>query len=99
MVSRDYDYLLSEIEKRLGNVEQEIAEMKKDRGLESQDWDNAELMRNWSISKRTAANYRKQGLQHFKRGGRVMYSLESREQFVNFGKPKCKFLNNYNNEG
>jgi len=86
MVSRDYDYLISEMEKRLSKIEHWINQTEVREEQESLDWDNATLLRNWNISKRTAANYRKQGLQYFKRGGRVMYSVESREQFINIKK-------------
>lgn len=86
MVSRDYDYLISEMEKRLSKIEHWINQTEVREEQESLDWDNATLLRNWNISKRTAANYRKQGLQYFKRGGRVMYSPESREQFINIKK-------------
>ena len=46
------------------------------------DWDNATLMLSWKISQRTTANYRKQGLGFYKRGGRIFYPPESREKFI-----------------
>lgn len=54
-------------------------------------WDNATLMQEWKICERTAANYRLQGLEHFKRGGRIYYSPEQRQGFLN---QKKKGVNN-----
>lgn len=48
---------------------------------EHEDWDNKTLMLKWNICKRTAAYYRKQGLEYYKRGGRVFYSYSNREAF------------------
>lgn len=86
MVSQDFGYLLTELEKRLDKVEETITEMKETHSDENIDWDNATLLQKWEISKRTAANYRKQGLEYYKRGGRLLYSSESRERFINFRK-------------
>lgn len=93
MVSRDFGYLITELERRLDKVEQIMAEMKDSNSNENLEWDNAILMQKWRISRRTAANYRKQGLEYFKRGGRLFYSLESRERFMNFRKQISKQLN------
>jgi len=50
--------------------------------INEKDWDNATLMQEWNICPRTSVNYRQQGLEYFKRGGRVYYSPAQREQFV-----------------
>lgn len=70
-----------------------MTEMKETHLNENLEWDNATLIQKWKISRRTAANYREQGLEYFKRGGRLFYSLESRERFMNFRKQISKQLN------
>lgn len=82
MISQDYGYLITQLEKRLAKVEKRMPKLKDMPAISSQDWDNATLLREWEISKRTAANYRKHGLEYFKRGGRIYYSQESRRKFI-----------------
>ncbi len=55
---------------------------------EAEDWDNSRLIMEWKICKRTTANYRRQGLGFYKRGGRIMYSPEHRAQFIQLQKMK-----------
>ncbi|WP_346855391.1 hypothetical protein [uncultured Draconibacterium sp.] len=81
MLNRDYDYLFSTFEKRLDAIE-EWFKPKEEPNIDNMDWDNAQLMQKWQISLRTTANYRKQGLEYYKIGGRIYYSPEQREQFV-----------------
>lgn len=81
MTGQDYGYLISELTKRIEQLEKELSEFKSSKSLESQDWDNATLMLEWGICERTAANYRKQGLDFYKRGGRIFYTPEAREAF------------------
>jgi hypothetical protein len=81
MVSRDIGYDLQQLSKRVNSLEGRVEELNSST-LES-DWDNPTLMKNWKICKRTAANYRKSGLQFYKRGGRIFYTPEQRENFKN----------------
>jgi len=47
-------------------------------------WDNAELCRYWKISPRTAATLRATGgLGHIFIGGKVYYSRENRDEYLN----------------
>jgi hypothetical protein len=39
-------------------------------------------MQQWGVCKRTAANYRKKGLEFYKKGGRIYYTPESRAKFI-----------------
>lgn len=80
MVSRDINFIVFQLEKRVGYLENLFSQLYKN-GLEEEDWDNATLLREWKISKRTAANYRKGGLNFYKRGGRIFYTAESRAKF------------------
>lgn len=82
MLNQDYGYLIQALEKRLNRIEGEVAQIKKSPNLSNEDWDKATLMREWQISPRTVANYQKQGLKHYKRGGRVYFTPEQRNQFI-----------------
>lgn len=93
MVSQDYGYLIMQLERKVATLEKQISQRKDFEAIKNLDWDNSTLMQEWSISKRTAANYRKQGLEYFKRGGRVYYSFESRERFAKHRKQIIKQLN------
>lgn len=81
MTNQDYGYLISELTKRIEQLENEVAELKSSKSTENQDWDNATLIREWGICERTAATYRKQGLNSYKRGGRIFYTPKARKAF------------------
>ena len=53
---------------------------------QNKDWNNATLMQQWEICERTAANYRKNGLEYYKRGGRVFYTPEARRSYLKKGR-------------
>ena len=83
---------ISYLDKRVTRLEHILGSSTKEAQLKSirtqleidnQPWDNSMLMQQWDICERTAANYRKQGLEYFMRGGRIYYSPEQREQFLN----------------
>lgn len=82
MVNLDIGFKLEQLLRRVTVLEEYLKEFKIQVASTDLDWDNATLMQNWSVSKRTAANYRKQGLGSFKRGGRVYYKPEHRQQFL-----------------
>jgi hypothetical protein len=88
MVSRDIGYIVLQLEKRIAALEKAIKNADNRDTLDKIDWDNSRLMREWSISKRTAANYRKAGLDFYKRGGRIFYTAESRGEFCQQRKMK-----------
>jgi hypothetical protein len=85
MYNQNYNYLISQLTKRIDQVEELVYASKKE-AIDCLDWENATLMKRWGISLRTAANYRKQGLGYFKRGGRVYYSHQNRIDFLKFKK-------------
>jgi len=83
---------ISYLDKRVTRLEHILGSSTKEAQLKSvrtqleidnQPWDNSMLMRQWNICERTAANYRKQGLEYFMRGGRIYYNPEQRQHFVN----------------
>lgn len=86
MVSRDLNFTLYQLEKRVDSLEQIINSLGGKKNVESQDWDDATLQRQWNICKRTAANYRKNGLGYYKRGGRIYYTTKHREDFIKLQK-------------
>lgn len=84
MISQDFGFQINQISKRIARIEEVITKgIKSDHDL---DWDNATLLREWKISKRTAANYRQKGLAFYKRGGFIYYSPKNRENFITLKK-------------
>ncbi len=88
MTNLDIGFKLEQLIRRVTALEESFKKFNVKVLCTETDWDNATLMQEWSISKRTAANYRKQGLGSFKRGGRVYYTPEHRWQFL----AKCNQL-------
>ena len=87
MVSRDINFIVIQLDKRIEYLENHFSRLYKKK-QEEEDWDNETLLREWKISKRTAANYRKSGLDFYKRGGRIFYTAESRAKFTHQQKMK-----------
>lgn len=86
MTNQDYGALIRDLTKRVDALEAQLAQIQCSSDVIDQDWDNATLMREWGICERTAANYRKHGLQYYKRGGRVYYPAEARSEFRQMNK-------------
>lgn len=83
MVSQDYGFQIKDLSRRIAAVEELIGKLNRESNIYDAEWDTSTLLREWGISKRTAANYRQQGLQCFKRGGRLYYTANSRKEFTN----------------
>ncbi len=90
MLNRDYPFVIADLEKRTEAIEKVIS-LKTEKDINNEDWDNSQLMKKWQISQRTTANYRKQGLEHYKVGGRIYYTPEQRKKFI--AKSKTEKLN------
>ena len=86
MVNLDYGFQLKELSRRVTMIEEHLEKLNNGSKDPDKEWDNATLVREWRISKRTAANYRQQGLEYYKRGGLVYYSPESRKNFIKIRK-------------
>jgi len=71
-----------QLEKRVDSLEQVIESLNGEEDFEQQDWDDAMLQRRWNVCKRTTANYRKNGLDYYKRGGRIFYTRQQRDNFI-----------------
>lgn len=82
MVNQDLGFKLKQLSAKISDIENRLEHL-GDNDKNTKDWDNSRLMREWDICKRSAANYRKNGLEHYKRGGRLFYTPESREKFIN----------------
>lgn len=82
MVSRDLNFIVYQLGKRVDSLEQTIDSLKGNNILEEQDWDDAMLQRKWNVCRRTTAYYRKNGLEYYKRGGRIYYTRQNREEFL-----------------
>ena len=88
MTNIDLGYNLKELSQRVSNLETIIEKHMTAPDISAQDWDNSLLMREWNICRRTTANFRKNGLAFYKRGGRIYYTSESREKFIQQQKVK-----------
>jgi len=81
--SQDFGYLIQQLVKENEKLNEKIETLEKRLNEGDKEWDNATLMRNWGISKRTAKNYRDSGLKHYRLGGNgpIFYTHEAREAF------------------
>jgi hypothetical protein len=78
------------VEAKLSQMERSISDLKKgvdaitQRVTSSDDlWDNSDLVRNWHISSRTLATWRKEGIiSYVKAYGKIWYPREARESFL-----------------
>jgi len=86
-VNVDLGYRIKLLSDRISTIEDRLKEINRKSG-EAGDWDNSRLMREWGICKRTAANYRRNGLGYYKRGGRIYYTEKQRADFKST-KLKC----------
>ena len=82
-MSMDYGYHIELLRKENEDLRMRIASLEKRFEEGDKDWDNATLLRNWGISKRTAKNYRDKGLGYYRLHGNgpIFYTMEDRETF------------------
>jgi hypothetical protein len=81
MVNQDLGFRIKQISERVSIIEDQLKQMDREKN-ETEDWDNARLLREWGICKRTASNYRNNGLGYYRRGGRLYYTQQQRENFL-----------------
>lgn len=84
MVSYDTNVRISEIlkgiEQVIGRVDQLMEVVKPEQDL----WDNADIIRNWKVSERTLAEWRRKGVISFIQvSGKIWYPRKAREEFLN----------------
>jgi len=82
MLNHDFYFDLKSLNERVNLLEEVVRRLSSEKPSTSDDWDNATLMQQWQISERTAARYRKAGLDSYKVGGRLYYTADQRNQFV-----------------
>lgn len=81
MVNQDLGFKLKQLSARISDIENRIGQVENN-GKDNGDWDNSQLLQEWKVCKRTAANYRRNGLEFYKRGGRIYYTPASRAKFI-----------------
>lgn len=82
MVNEDWGFKLKELNQRVTVIEKIVENISNYPKLSEKDWDTSTLIQEWKISKRTAANYRQRGMKYYRRGGRLFYTPESRNEFI-----------------
>jgi len=83
MINYDYGMRLKELAAEVKYLNQQIHELKVGIGI-NELWDNADIIRNWKVSERTLATWRKEGLiGYVKVGGMIWYTREQRDLFLN----------------
>lgn len=82
-MNQDLGFLVGQLVKENENLRKRLETVERRLEEGEIDWDNATLMRNWGISKRTAKNYRDRGLQYYRLGinGPIFYTHQAREAF------------------
>jgi hypothetical protein len=83
MVSYDTNLRISEIlhgiEQVIGRVDQLMEVVQPEQDL----WDNADIIKNWKVSVRTLAGWRRKGVISFIQvSGKIWYPREAREEFL-----------------
>lgn len=86
MLNHDLYFDIRSLKDRLQLLEELVKKLSTEKPSTSEDWDNATLLQQWQISERTAARYRKDGLDFYKVGGRLYYTADQRNHFILSGK-------------
>lgn len=81
------EYLLNlwknDLEKRFDLLEGVLARIENRINVEEKPWDNADLTRNWKISTRTLAQWRRDKLIGYSQiNGKIFYTAEDRRRFL-----------------
>ena len=79
MVSQDLSFRVYQLEKRIDSLDRAIDRLGGKKNLDEQDWDDATLQRRWNVCKRTAANYRKNGLEYLYNGSNEHFKKKKRK--------------------
>jgi len=82
-MNEDLGYKVRELKKKNQEFHGRLTSLEKKYEEVDKDWDNATLMRNWGVSKRTTKNYRDKGLEYYRLGnnGPIFYTYQAREAF------------------
>jgi len=74
---------LARIEKQVDGVIEMLKAIEEKFSKGEKLWDNSEILRNWKVSQRTLATWRKeQRISYIKIGGKIYYTLADRSEFL-----------------
>jgi len=72
-----------ELFKELSEVKSTLEQVLSNIKPEAEVWDNSDIIRNWKVSERTLADWRKNGLiSYVKVNGKIWYPRNAREEFL-----------------
>ena len=82
-----YDYLLklemNSIKRELSSMQRQLQELLERDQTSEKLWDNSNVVRNWQVSQRTLATWRKnKSIDYVKIGGKIYYTPEARKEFL-----------------
>ena len=83
MVEFDTNIRIMEIKKRIDEVKEGVDRLLEVVKPEDDLWDNSDIVRNWKVSERTLASWRKEKLIRFVQlKDKIWYPREAREEFL-----------------
>ena len=102
MVEFDTSVRISDIQKKMDVVKECVDRLLEVVKPEEKLWDNSDIIRNWKVSERTLATWRKEKLIRFVQvKDKIWYPKEAREEFLqrnlihnSYGGEKELFKNN-----
>jgi hypothetical protein len=78
----DLAYRVRELSRTIDDLKTEVSDL-KDQLVQNEMWDNNDIIRNWKISLRTLASWRKEGLiEYVQIGNKILYPKEYRDSFI-----------------
>ncbi len=85
----EVDLRLQVLSDKVACLEAEIDELKR-ASVDSDLWDNADMIRHWKISMRTLASWRANGMiGYVQAGGKIWYTRENRNSFLMLNRIKA----------
>jgi hypothetical protein len=83
MVVFDTNVRIAEMQKNIVEVKEGLDRLLEIVKPEEELWDNSDLIRNWKVSERTLADWRRKDLISYVHvGGKIWYTREAREGFL-----------------
>jgi hypothetical protein len=83
MIDYETNLRISEIKRSIDGVKESIDKLAMIVKPEEELWDNSDLIRNWKVSERTLATWRKKGIiRYVQVKDKIWYPREAREEFL-----------------
>jgi hypothetical protein len=83
MIDYETNLRITEIKKSIDGVKESIDRLATIVKPEKELWDNSDLIRNWKVSERTLATWRKNGIiKYVQVKDKIWYPREAREEFL-----------------